>query len=181
MGGCGRDVVLLKPQKEQFITYQVTLDDLVKVIFHQNKMNAQLLIGLDSTSMPNKMLFLLLVDIMVKGFILLYGEGNKLDLSLLSSDNFEFIAFKMSLAGFKVRLRKIPCEFVNDECLNDDPHSPVNRHLFINKHVQLLHTQKEDLPLDEYKFVIIVHDDVYSISYTAESLTTRRLKPLLLM
>jgi hypothetical protein len=146
------------------------MEDLVRIIFVQNKHNAKIVIGLDESHLTPKLLFMLLVDILVKGCITLFGQTNQLNLLDIKESDLEQVVYKMGLAGFRVHMGIVPCDVFNDDLLNDDPSSPANRHRFINKHVQALHGQPDHLPLEEYKFILIIHDDVYIITFTADHL-----------
>lgn len=179
MSRCGDGVGnLIQPQVVEVVSYQVNMNDLVRIIFVQNTQNAKLTIGLDENQFTPKRLFMFLVDILVKGCITFFGQNNNLNLSEVKHSDLEQVIYKMSLAGFRVHMGVVPCDLYNDDILNDDPASSSNRHKFINKHVQALHDQADDLPLEDYKFVLIIHDDVYIITFTAEQFSrSSRMNP----
>jgi hypothetical protein len=146
----------------------MTFEDLPSVLFLKNVNDLNLMLNVQGVTC-NRMLFMMFVDLMIKGCVLLYGKNGRLDLSTISMEQFEYVVKKMRRAGIIVHIPMVPIDCYNDDDLEVDPKSPKQRHRFISKHAERLHTMKDNEPLSEYKLVIIVHDQIMFITFELDT------------
>lgn len=127
----------------------VSVDDLAEFIFIANKNNNKL--EIDFSSLGNgKELFLFLIDLMCKGLVLLYGSGNRLELDMVSQEQFHIIASKFKPAGITVALTTTS----NDQSMASN--------------IELLpdfNTMSTEFPIDKMRLKITSAQAVYIIQF----------------
>jgi hypothetical protein len=124
------------------------VDDFATFVFKTNINNALIDLSLGGVE-NNKDLFYFLVDLTCKGLVMLFGSDKKLELDLITSDDFELIKSKMALAGIVTKLNII----------NNIENIPSN----VN--IRELDHYPDDIPLNEFTFKVTTLNLIYKISY----------------
>lgn len=136
---------------EQDLELVMHIDNLAEFIFLRNKNNAEVYLQLNGIE-DIKDLFFFCLDLFCKGLVLLYGEGNRVDLETMSMEKFIDIKHKMSLAGIDVQLTTHIPE-------SDD----ITASTTIN--LQELDSQQGNLRLSDYCFTINSPSLIYNLKF----------------
>lgn len=88
---------------ENTLFVDMEVDELANFIFVKNVNNAIIELSLGGVE-NNKDLFCFFVDLLCKGLVLLFGNGNKVSVDQLTLDDFEKIKKKLACAGIRAML-----------------------------------------------------------------------------
>lgn len=147
-----------------FAQIHLKFEDLPALLFKGNPNNARIHFDIDGIRC-NRMLFMMLVDLLIKGCVLLHGNGTSVTISNLSMDDLDAVTQKMRNAGIVTHIGTIPVGMYNNEYLDLDPYDNYNRYMFIKTHADALHTMDDHLDLGEYKFMLLSDDNVIQITF----------------
>lgn len=124
------------------------VDDFATFVFEKNINNALIDLSLGGVE-NNKDLFFFLVDLMCKGLVMLFGNDKKLELDLVSENDFDLIKTKMALAGIITKL-------IVSQNIENIP-SNVN--------IRELDYYPDNIQLSEFTFKVTTLNLIYEINF----------------
>lgn len=137
---------MLKEEIPLYVDMQI--GDFAQFMFKENINNAIIELSLEGIE-NNKDFFFFLVDLLCKGLVLLYGKDNRIELHLLTLDDFKNIKDKMILAGIQVNLNV----------------EPNNDMLLPSINLNHIESMSSNLDLNKFKFKIIGSELIYEVSF----------------
>lgn len=126
----------------------MNIDDFAKFVFIENKDKKYVQFDIDGLETA-KDLFLFFVDLTTKGFILLYGENNSVEIDKLNLEKFNVIKQCLELVGIHIIL--------SIEINNENKFNTLNK-----EEIQLY---KENELLETYIFKMYSIDYIYKIIF----------------
>jgi hypothetical protein len=85
----------------------MSMHDTIEFIFSKNTNNEPVLLSLQQLN-GDFDLFLFLIDVLCKGFILLYGENGRLNVDNLTNDQIIYVKQKLKNTGIELVLESLP-------------------------------------------------------------------------
>jgi hypothetical protein len=140
----------LRDESQTPLNVEMHINDLAEFIFIKNENNAKIYLSLNGL-VDSKDLFYFCLDLFCKGLVLLFGSENKVDLDVLTMDNFYSIKKKMNNASIDVIL-----DFYQD--LDGDSDG-------VSLNLQHIEGMDNNLLLREYDFIIRSQPNVFSIRF----------------
>lgn len=126
----------------------MNIDNFAEFIFINNKDKKQIQFDIDGLE-TTKDLFLFFVDLTTKGFILLYGKDNYVEIEQLSLESFDVIKKCLELVGIDIILSVV----INTE----------NKFNVLNK--EEIESYRENEPLEKYIFKMYSTEYIYKIIF----------------
>lgn len=126
----------------------MNIDNFAEFIFINNKDKKQIQFDVDGLE-TTKDLFLFFVDLTTKGFILLYGKDNYVEIEQLSLESFDVIKKCLELVGIDIILSVV----INTE----------NKFNVLNK--EEIESYRENEPLEKYIFKMYSTEYIYKIIF----------------
>jgi hypothetical protein len=133
---------------------EMQIQDLAEFMFLRNVNNVSIELSLGGIE-SNKDLFYFLLDLFCKGLVLMFGNGNSVDIDTLNEQNFMQIREKLLCAGLEVTLNMYPSDIEGDEF----EATPASINL------QEIETAEENKPLNEYEFKVTNKYMIYVVSF----------------
>lgn len=126
----------------------MNIDDFAKFVFIENKDKKYVQFDIDGLETA-KDLFLFFVDLTTKGFILLYGENNSVEIDKLNLEKFNVIKQCLELVGIHIIL--------SVEINNENKFNTLNK--------EEIELYKENELLETYIFKMYSIDYIYKIIF----------------
>jgi len=137
---------MIKDEVPLYVDMQI--GDFAYFMFKENINNAIIELSLEGIE-NNKDLFFFFVDLLCKGLVLLYGKDNRIELNLLTLDDFKIIKNKMILAGIQVNL-------------NVEQNIEL---LLPSVNLEDIESMPNNTDLNKFKFKIIGDEFIYKIDF----------------
>lgn len=142
------------------LNVEMHINDLADFMFVKNVNDA--IIGLQMDGIEdNKDLFYFCLDLFCKGLVLMYGNGNSVNVDEISMEQFTSIQKKMKNAGILVHLSVF--EDIDDNDNSSDSDNGDHDKASVNiDHIESL---PNTLPINEYMFVLRNGTHVYRVTF----------------
>jgi len=149
--------------------YNVSINDIARVIFLQNSGDAKIVLDIDGLE-NTKDIFCFCLDLLCKGMVLVYGKDDKVSISDLSIEQFQYLSKRMELAGFKVLLNIQPMGTDDVEAeagteAGSDEHKKAKTFNKMVVSIAGVKSMDDNLDIKDYKFELLVEDMLYTIRF----------------
>lgn len=126
------------------------INDLASVVFKYNVNDLSLMLSLHGLE-NHKDLFYFCVDLFCKGLVMMYGNGNSVEIATITQEQFEFLRKKMRNAGIDVKLE------VHPDTSNDSNIASLN--------FAAIESLPDDLDVSDYSFELRTSNLVYNVNF----------------
>jgi hypothetical protein len=134
----------------KILNIDMNINDFAEFMFKKNVNNAEIYLELGGIE-DNKDLFYFCLDLFCKGLIYMFGENGKVNIELITHEQFYQVKQKMLLAGIIVNLT------YQDITNNLDQNTVIN--------LDEIEKDENNLNLKDYEFTITTDKLIYKINF----------------
>lgn len=136
----------------KILNIDMNINDFAEFMFTKNVNNAEIFLELGGIE-DNKDLFYFCLDLFCKGLIYMFGENGKINIELITYEQFNQVKQKMLLAGIVVNL-------LYEDISNSNS---INKNTIIN--LDEIEKDENNLNLKDYEFTITTDKLIYKINF----------------
>lgn len=137
----------------KILNIDMNINDFAEFMFTKNVNNAEIFLELGGIE-DNKDLFYFCLDLFCKGLIYMFGENGKINIELITYEQFNQVKQKMLLAGIVVNL-------LYEDISNSN--NSINKNTIIN--LDEIEKDENNLNLKDYEFTITTDKLIYKINF----------------
>jgi hypothetical protein len=131
----------------------LSIDDFAKYVFVEHDSSRTIDLQILGNLETSKEMFLFLIDLVCKGLVLMFGNNDRVDLDMLTMEQFAQLSRRLELLGIRCQLDVEQLE------------EPMSVRDVLHR-LHLLHSLPDNLDLSRYTFEIGCRNVLYKIHFT---------------